>query len=110
MIPKEYNTIKEFQTAFDIVTQTAWDVKELEVYDYMAVKEFDEKNALITAERKGIKQGIEQGIEQGMEKGAKVERLNIAKSLLDILDVETIALKTGLTIDDIENLKHTTIN
>lgn len=31
--------------------------------------------------------------------------LETAKSLLDILDIETIAIKTGLSIDDIKDLK-----
>ena len=121
MVPKEYNTINEFKTAFEIVTQTAWDRKELEVYEYMALKEFDEINALMTAERKGMQRGIEKGMEKGiekgmergiekgmekgMEKGARIEKLNIAKSLLDVLDTETIALKTGLSPDDIDKLR-----
>jgi flagellar biosynthesis/type III secretory pathway protein FliH len=64
---------------------------------------------LITAEKKGIKrgikQGIEQGIEQGMEKGMEKEKLNIAKNLLDILDDETISLKTGLSVEVINKLR-----
>ncbi len=38
-------------------------------------------------------------------KGAKKKAIEIAKSLLDILDIETISLKTGLTISEIEKLK-----
>ncbi|ONI44267.1 hypothetical protein AN641_05620 [Candidatus Epulonipiscioides gigas] len=41
--------------------------------------------------------GIEQGIEQG--------RVEVAKSLLDILDNETIALKTKLSIEQVEQLR-----
>ena len=41
------------------------------------------------AERKGIQQG----------------KREIAKALLDVLDIETIALKTGLSIDEINKLK-----
>lgn len=37
--------------------------------------------------------------------GRKEEKLKIAKNLLDVLDIETISKKTGLTIDEIENLK-----
>ena len=48
-------------------------------------------------ERKAEARGIEQGIEQNKKE--------IAKSLLDILDIETIALKTGLTTQEVENLK-----
>jgi len=101
MIPKEYETIEEFQEAFNIATQTKWDKKELEVYDYIALKEFDEINALKTAEQKGIEKGIQKGIEQGI----KQRNIEIAKNLLDVLDNETIALKTGLSIEDIEKLR-----
>ena len=39
------------------------------------------------------------------EKGMQKKAIEIAKSLLDVLDAETIALKTGLTIKEIEKLK-----
>jgi len=97
LVPEQYNDIKEFQEAFDIVTQTSWNTKELEVYEYISLKEFDEINALRTAERKGM--------ERGMEKGMEKEKLNIAKNLLDVLDNETIALKTGLSISTIQSLR-----
>ena len=53
---------------------------------------------------KGIEQGMEKGIKEGLQKGAKQEKINIAKSLLGLLGTETIALKTGLTIEEIEKL------
>jgi predicted transposase/invertase (TIGR01784 family) len=59
-----------------------------------------------TAEFRGLKKGIKQGLKKGMEKGAKNREIEIAKSLLDVLDVQTIALKTGLTIQEIERLKN----
>ena len=54
----------------------------------MDLKQADDKNALDTAEKKG----------------ANKERIEIAKNLLDILDIETIALKTGLSIQEVEDL------
>ncbi len=51
--------------------------------------------------QKGIKIGIEQGIEQGKEE----EKVEIAKNLLDILDDETIALKTGLDIEEVRRIR-----
>jgi predicted transposase/invertase (TIGR01784 family) len=96
-VPEEYQKIEAFKNAFDIVTQTAWEPKELEVYDYIALREFDEINALRTAERKGLKKGMEKGIEK--------EKRIIALSLLDVLDVETIALKTGLSEAEVIALK-----
>ena len=101
IVPKEYQNIIEFKDAFEIVKQTTWNTKELEVYEYISLKEFDELHALQTAEKKGM----EKGMERGMEKGAMQEKIEIAKNLLDILDVETISLKTGLSIQQIETLK-----
>jgi len=49
--------------------------------------------------------GREEGMEKGREEGAKAEKIEIAKKLLDVLDMETISLKTGLTIEEIEKLK-----
>jgi len=43
--------------------------------------------------------------ERGKIEGEKMKAVEIAKNLLDILDIETIALKTGLSIEEIENLK-----
>ena len=51
------------------------------------------------------KMELEKGIEKGIEKGEKNKAIEIAKSLLDVLDLETIALKTGLSEDEITNLK-----
>ena len=98
LIPEEYKNIEEFQEAFTIATQTNWNKEELKVYEYMAIKEFDEINALRTAERKGIEKGIEK------------EKINIAKNLLKSdVSVDTIILTTGLTLVQIDKLKkHTT--
>lgn len=101
IIPKEYEDIQEFQDAFKIATQTTWDKKELEVYEYIGLKEYDEINAIETAQRKGLKKGLEQGLEEGANKKA----FEIAKNLLDILDNETISLKTGLSVEIIERLR-----
>ena len=39
------------------------------------------------------------------QKGRLEAKLEIARQLLDVLDVETIALKTGLTLAQIEALQ-----
>lgn len=73
-------------------------------------------NSVDFAYKEGVEEGIEQGIEQGIEKGIEQERLKsdkklqqnkqeIAKNLLDILDDETIALKTGLSVEEIGVLR-----
>ena len=113
IIPSQYENIQEFKEAFNIATQTTWNTKELEIYDYIGLREFDEINALRTAERKGVaigmqkglQKGMQKGIEQGIEQGASDKQLEIAKKLLDVLDDETIALKIDLSIEEIEKLR-----
>jgi conserved hypothetical protein (putative transposase or invertase) len=47
----------------------------------------------------------EEGREEGREEGQKLKQMEIARNLLDVLDTEIIALKTGLTVNEIKNLK-----
>ena len=55
--------------------------------------------------QEGIKEGIKKGIKEGREEGKLEEKLEIAKNLLDILDNETIAQKTGLGIEEVKKLR-----
>jgi len=85
MIPQTYKNSIEFRDAFHLASQCNWNKKELEVYEYMSLKAFDEINALRTAERKG------------MEKGMEKEKLAIAKNMIKAnIDMDTITLTTGL--------------
>ncbi len=85
------------QEAFDVLAQSNWSKKDLEAYDRYVDAMRSAASQLDTALEKGIEIGIEQGEKQKAQK--------IAKALLDILDVEMIAEKTGLSIDEIKNLK-----
>ena len=67
--------------------------KDRAVYKRREENKIYKESRLYTAEKKGERKG---------EKRAKIE---IAKSLLDVLDIETISLKTGLTIEEIILLK-----
>ena len=61
----------------------------------------DETSRLQTARDEGLEQGIQQGLEQ-----RKMQRdLEIAKNLLDILDDETIAFKTGLPVPTVRQIR-----
>jgi predicted transposase/invertase (TIGR01784 family) len=44
--------------------------------------------------------------QQGREEGAKEKAISIARSLLGILDIETISQTTGLSMAEIEQLQH----
>lgn len=52
-----------------------------------------------------IEEGKKQGKEEGKIEGKKEKAIEIARELLDILSIEMIAKKTGLTIEEVEKLK-----
>lgn len=59
--------------------------------------------------KRAIQEGLKQGREQGLKQGQEQSRKEIAKSLLDVLDIPTIAEKTGLTQEEVAALaKETT--
>lgn len=75
----------ELKEALHVLNRSNWSKKELEAYD------------------KDVR--LETAEERGIEKGREAAKLEVAGALLDILDIEIIAQKTGLNIDAIQNLK-----
>ena len=56
--------------------------------------------------QQGLQQGLQQGIEKGREEGSHSKAIETAKKLLDMgLQLENIAIATGLTQDEIKQLK-----
>ena len=97
LIPKEFEDIKEFEEAFSIAEQHTWKKEELEVYDYIALKEYDEVHAIETAIKKGEIKGVIKGKIEG--------KIEVAEKLLVAnVDIDTIILSTGLTKEQIEQL------
>ena len=85
--------IEEIRQAKDELIKMSNDDTQRQIYEMRAKTLKDKVSALNEAERKGMK------------KGEKNKAIEIAISLLDVLDLETIALKTGLSIDEINKLK-----
>jgi predicted transposase/invertase (TIGR01784 family) len=96
LIPKELEDISQ---ALNSINEASLTKEELELQHKR--KEF------IYIQKSSIDLAKEQGIEQGIEQGKEKRNLEIAKNLLDVLDNETIALKTGLDIDTIQKLRDT---
>ena len=89
---------KEIREAKDELYRLSRNSKERELY-YLREKSLrDEISALANAEEKGLQQGLMQG------------KLESAKSLLDILDDETIATKLNLDINIVKKLRKEMLN
>ena len=89
-------SIEEIRQAKDELIKMSNDDTQRELYEMRAKTLKDKISALNEAERKGIQKGIQEG--------EKKKAIEIAKSLLDVLDVQTISLKTGLSVDEINKL------
>ena len=91
----------DFVNAFEIANQVTWTSGELDVYEKISHKKWSDKHILESA----LERGFEQGMEKGRKDGEKNKAIAIAKNLLDILDDKTIALKTGLSVNEVSKLR-----
>ena len=102
-IPSNLNDT--IQNSFDVLNEANFSKEELETQHKR--KEFIsvQKLAVLKATNDGLTRGMEEGIEKGIEKGIEQRNIEIAKNLLDVLDNETISLKTGLSVESIQKLR-----
>jgi len=92
-IPEKFKEDKVLNEAFDIAEFLALDEDKQFAYQQDLKARNDYKNVMDYA--------VEMATEDGIQKGI----LTIAKNLLDVLDNETISLKTGLSVKKIESLR-----
>ena len=52
-----------------------------------------------------MQEAREDGIEEGIEKGREEAKLEVARSLLDLLDIDTIAQRLKLSAEEVAKLK-----
>ncbi|MGP4131662.1 Rpn family recombination-promoting nuclease/putative transposase [Pantoea tagorei] len=58
-------------------------------------------------EQKGIEKGIQQGIEPGEQRGIEKGKLEVARTMLQNgLDRDTVMKMTGLSADDLAQIRH----
>ncbi|MDD6769472.1 Rpn family recombination-promoting nuclease/putative transposase [Inconstantimicrobium porci] len=82
-------SVEEIREAKDELVRISNDQEQRELYEMRAKILKDKVSALNEAERKGINKG----------------KFEVAKNLLNILDDETIAKTTGLSIDEIKKIR-----
>ena len=100
-IPKTLEKDELIKDAFNVAEFLALSKDEQFAYQLDLKAKLDYKNVVDYAKEEAEKKGMEKGFEQGI----KQRNLEIAKSLLDVLDVEVIALKTGLSVTEVQRLK-----
>ena len=93
VIPNQMQEISELKEAFTIANEANLSPTELEYLEKREMVIEDQRNA------------VRKGIEEGMEAGRLEKALEIAKQFLDVVDDQTLSQKTGLTLEDIQQLR-----
>ena len=97
---------KEIKKALEILDEMSMDEKEWEEYQSRFMAELDYNSGIATARADGEKAGLEKGLKEGKKEGIKENKIEIAKKLIKMnMDLKQIKEITGLSIEELENIK-----
>ena len=105
IVPSTMETVSEIQQAFAIANETNLNPEELADLEERERYILDRQGILLKGIEEGIAQGREEGREEGLALGLREKALEIARQLLNVLDNQTISQTTGLSVEDIQNLR-----
>lgn len=98
--------VKDREEYFRNVDMDTYHVIREFLHSEKVLKTIDEGEREETVDMcKALQDLYDEGIEVGIEKGMALEKLDIAKKLLDILTLETVAEKVRLPLEEILKLK-----
>ncbi|MFM7426873.1 MAG: Rpn family recombination-promoting nuclease/putative transposase [Elainella sp.] len=104
-VPPTMAEVPEIKRAFDVAQQSKLSRQELEILEKREIFLHDSRNAILKAQLQGKQKGRAAGLAEGLAEGAQAKAREIARSLLNVLEVETISQTTGLTIAEVEQLR-----
>ena len=113
VVPQTMETVSEIQQAFAIANETNLNPEELAdleareryILDQQGILRKGIEEGLAKGREEGREQGREEGREEGLALGMREKALEIARQLLNLLDNQTISQTTGLSLEDIQNLR-----
>ncbi len=100
-VPASLDQESAIHDAFEVARQSRLTRDEMETLDQQAMVIHDSRNAVLLGQMKGREEGRQEGIEEGR----RSEKVAIARSLLDKLPIAEIAQITGLSMDEIAQLR-----
>ncbi|MEK0182608.1 Rpn family recombination-promoting nuclease/putative transposase, partial [Microcoleus anatoxicus] len=96
-IPPVMDSVPEIHQAFDIADRVNLSLEEIANIERQEMFIYDQQGTIIKAERDAR--------QEGRQEGRQEEKQAIARQLLDRLDDTTIAQITGLSVQDVQNLR-----
>lgn len=104
-IPDTLAVDPDINQAFTLANEAALSREELEIQfkrrDFIILQ----RGSLALAESRGHREGHKEGRMEGLKEGLQEGRMEVVRNLLDILDDATIAGKTGLSVEQVEQLR-----
>ncbi len=92
-VPEEMDSIPEIHKAFDIANQVNLSLDEVEDMERRELFIYDQQGAILKASQSGRAAGM------------RSKAIAIARQLLSRLDDATISQITGLSLEDVQNLR-----
>ena len=99
VVPESMNLVPEIKQAFEIANEVNLTPEQIEDMEMQEMFIHDQRNA--------IKKALNQGRQDGLEEGKVAARIEIARNLLAVLDDEAISRASGLSLQEITQLRDT---
>lgn len=88
------------------IFEEAFKVAEIAKFTPEELMEYEESLRIYRDNINVIETAKEEGREEGREEGELKKSIEIATNLLDVLDDNTIAIKTGLSVEEVKRLRY----
>jgi predicted transposase/invertase (TIGR01784 family) len=97
VVPESMNLVPEIKQAFAIANEVNLTPEQIEDMEMQEMFIHDQRNA--------IKKALNQGRQEGLEEGKVAARIEMARKLLDVLDDVAISQASGLSLQEIAELR-----
>ena len=97
VVPESMNLVPEIKKAFEVANEVNLTPEQIEDMEMQEMFIYDQRNA--------IKKALNQGRQEGLEEGKVAARIEMAQKLLDVLDDVAISQASGLSLQEIAELR-----
>jgi predicted transposase/invertase (TIGR01784 family) len=97
VVPESMNLVPEIKKAFEVANEVNLTPEQIEDMEMQEMFIHDQRNA--------IKKALNQGRQEGLEEGKVAARIEMAQKLLDVLDDVAISQASGLSLQEIAELR-----
>ena len=105
VVPESMNLVPEIKKAFEVANEVNLTPEQIEDMEMQEMFIHDQRNAIKKALNQGRQEGRHEGLEEGVEQGKVAARIEMARKLLDVLDDVAISRASGLSLQEIAELR-----